>query len=211
MLGSIEGVVFLDRILLLLSPPVCAACDAALRRDAVFCAPCHGTLEPPPALPAGVTAACAYGGAVADAVRRLKFQKRVDLMRPLRRLIVENLPCPDDIDLVAPVSAHVNRLRARGFDPAALLARAVAAALNRPLEVELLTRVVDTPHLSSLTAEDRPEAVRGAFVARPVDDLHVLLVDDVRTTGATLEAASHALRGQGATVRSHVLAATPLG
>ncbi len=194
----------------LLAPPVCAACDEPLRRDAVFCRACLDSLEPPPPLPPTITASCAYGGAVAEAIRRMKFGKRADVIRPLRRLVVERLPDADDIDLVAPVPAHVRRLRQRGFDQAALLARAVAEALRRPLSVELLTRTLDTPHLASMEADDRVRAIQGAFRARPAEGLRVLLVDDVRTTGATLDAAAEPLARQGAIVRANVLAATPL-
>lgn len=204
--------VVLDRLLELLSPPRCAGCERRLRRDAVFCAVCLASLTPPDPLPQGVTASFGFGGALADAIRRFKYADRPDLARPLGRLAREGLPEPAQIDLVAPVPLHPARLRTRGFDQAALLARAVARALDRPFSATLLARVIDTPHLAALDASARASAVRGAFVVtRGSASLgaRVLLVDDVRTTGATLRAAAVAVVAAGLVARTHVLAATP--
>lgn len=200
-----------DALLSLLSPPRCSACDRRLGRDAVFCASCLSTLERPAALPAAITASFAFGGALAEVIRRWKYGLRGDLARPLRRLVVEGLPDPRAIDLVAPVPLHVARLRTRGFDQAALLAAAVARALDRPLARSLVTRVIETPQLVGLDLAARSAAVRGAFVAGRCRGLRVLIVDDVRTTGATLDSAITALLDAGASPRAHVLAATPRG
>lgn len=196
----------------LLAPPRCAACDAPLGRDAALCARCLDTLEPPAKLPEGSSASFAYGGAIAEAIRATKYGPHPERLRALGRLIVEGLDrtALADVEAVAPVPLHAARLRARGFDQAAVLAQAVARALGKPCDVSLLGRAVDTPHLAALDAEGRAEAVADAFVLRrravpPV----VLLIDDVRTTGATLDAAAAPLRAAGARVRTHVLAATP--
>lgn len=196
----------------LLAPPRCAACDERLARDAALCARCLETAEPPSELPAGVSASFAYGGAIAEAIRATKYGPRPERLRALRRLIVEGLDraALAEIACVAPVPLHRARLRTRGFDQAAILAQAVARALGRPCDVALLGRAIDTPHLAALDAKGRLEAVDGAFVLRRrVAPAAVLLIDDVRTTGATLEAAAAPLRAAGAVVRAHVLAATP--
>lgn len=198
-----------DRILGVFAPPRCAACDAYLGRDSVFCAGCVPTLDEPPPLPFGVTASFSFGGALAEAIRRFKYLRRADLARPLGRAIVHALPDAMPIDVVAPAPLHVRRLVDRGFDQAALLARSVARALDRPLDVELLTRVVDTPRLATMSASDRRAVVARAFVARRCKGLRVLIVDDVHTTGATLGAARHAVEAAGGTASAHVLAATP--
>lgn len=198
-----------DAALLLLSPPKCAACDRRLAVDAALCAACVSTLEPSPSLPDGITASFAYGGALSEAIHRFKYGGREELARPLGRLIVEGLPDPLDLDVIAPVPLHVARLRKRGFDQATLLAYAVAKALARPLLVDLLDRIVDTPQLAHLDRAARAQAVTAAFRARPASGLRVLLVDDVRTTGATLDAATTVLAAAGAVVTAHVLAATP--
>jgi ComF family protein len=197
-----------------LAPPRCAACDESLRREAAFCARCFATLEPAPALPPRTTASFAYGGAIAEAIRGAKYGPHPERMRALARLVVEGLDARAhaDVDVVAPVPLHRARLRTRGFDQAALLAQAVARALGRPCDVALLGRAVDTPHLAALDASGRTQAVSGAFVlARRRAPRVVLLVDDVRTTGATLEAAAAPLLEKDAIVHAHVLAATPRG
>lgn len=206
--GIVAGVV--DRFLGVLSRPRCAACDALLGRDAVFCARCVSTLEPPPPTPSGVTASFAFGGAIAEAIRRFKYAPRPDLARPLGRAIVQGLPDARTIDVVAPIPLHPLRLRERGFDQAALLARSVATALDRPIAYEILTRVVHTPQLAALGAERRRAIVEGAFVADPRKcGPNVLLVDDVMTTGATISAATRAVVSAGGAASAHVLAATP--
>jgi len=189
---------------------MCAACDAALAREAVFCASCFATLEPAPPLPHGATASFAYGGAIGEAIRGCKYRRRVDRLRLLARLIIVRLPT-EPVDVVAPVPLHRARLRERGFDQAAILARAVALALRKPLDVDVVRRVIDTPHLAELDAKGRSAAVEGAFVAQRGAGLRVLLVDDVRTTGATIDAAADAIARAGGSARSHVLAATPRG
>lgn len=173
----------------------------------MFCAACVATLEPPPPLPDGVSASFAYGGALSEAIRACKYRGRVDRLRLLARLVVVRLP-KTAIDVVAPVPLHVARLRERGFDQAAILAQAVARALGRPCAIDLVTRVVDTPHLAGLDLAGRSAAIAGAFVAREQRG-HVLLVDDVYTTGATLGAAAAAVAAAGGRASTHVLAATP--
>ena len=197
-----------DALFAVLAPPRCAGCDERLARDAVFCAACMTTLDPPPSLPSGTSASFAFGGAIAEAIRRYKFGPRPELARPLGRAIVESLPSPRDVDLVAPVPLHPRRLRARGFDQATLLARAVARRLGRPLVLDRLARVTDTPQLARIDAEARQRAVAGAFCARLCDGVRVLLIDDVRTTGATLDAAARAIAAVGGRASAHVLAAT---
>lgn len=198
-----------DGLVRVLAPPCCASCDTPLAREAVFCAPCLATLLPAPRLPQGTTASFAYGGALADAIRTAKYEGRVDRLRQLSHAIAHRLPRASEVDVVAPVPLHVSRLRARGFDQSAVLARAVGRALDKPVEHELLTRRVATPQLALLDAEGRARAVGGAFVARRLAGERVLLVDDVRTTGATLNAAFAAVEAGGGKALAHVLAATP--
>lgn len=200
-----------DRLLGVLAPPRCAACDALLRREAVFCAGCVATLEDPPPLPDRVTASFAFGGALADAVRTAKYKGRLDRLRLLGHAMRAHLPGRTAIDVVAPVPLHPVRLRFRGYDQAAVLAFVVARTLERPCDPDLVTRVVDTPHLAELDAPGRAEAVRGAFIARSCAGKRVLLVDDVYTTGATIGAAMAAIEAAGGIARAHVLAATPRG
>jgi ComF family protein len=104
-------------------------------------------------------------------------------------------------DVVVPVPLHPSRLRQRGYNQAELIARPVARLLGIPCRSYLLVRTRPRPDKLRLTRRERWETVRGAYAPREgaqVDKLRVLLVDDVFTTGATLDACSRALRRVGA-------------
>jgi competence protein ComFC len=106
------------------------------------------------------------------------------------------------VDAVVPVPLHSSRLRERGYNQAELIARPLARSLGVPLRSYLLVRTRPRPDKLRLTRRERWETVRGAYAMREgtqVDKLRVLLVDDVFTTGATLDACSRALRRAGAT------------
>jgi ComF family protein len=104
-------------------------------------------------------------------------------------------------DVVVPVPLHRQRERERGYNQAELVAKPLARKLGLPYRAVLLTRTKPRPDKHILSLDERWESVRGAFATRPgskVDNLRVLLVDDVMTTGATLDACAKALRGAGA-------------
>ena len=104
-------------------------------------------------------------------------------------------------DVVVPVPLHRQRERERGYNQADLIARPLARKLGLPYRAVLLMRTKPRPDKHILSLEERWDSVRGAFATRPgtqVDNLRVLLVDDVMTTGATLDACAKALRGAGA-------------
>jgi ComF family protein len=104
-------------------------------------------------------------------------------------------------NLVVPVPLHPERQRERGFNQAELLARVVARGLGLPMDEKAIARQKPRPPKLRLSRHERWEVVRGAYAATPgrrIDNRRVLLVDDVFTTGATLDACSRALRSAGA-------------
>jgi ComF family protein len=106
-----------------------------------------------------------------------------------------------EADLIVPVPLHKARRRERGYNQAELIARPLAGLLRLPFAAKALIRTRPRPGVLRLTRKQRWEAVRGAFEpsqASEVDKRRVLLVDDVFTTGATLDACSRALRQAGA-------------
>ncbi len=106
-----------------------------------------------------------------------------------------------EVDAVAPVPQHATRLRERGYNQAELIARPLARMVGVPYRAFLLVRSKPRPEKLKLTVRERWRTVRGAYDIREgarVDNLRVLLVDDVLTTGATLDACSRALRHAGA-------------
>lgn len=141
---------------------------------------------------------------MADAVQRLKYAGRSDLARPLGEALASSCHAYAGlVDAVVAIPLHQDRLRERGFNQSALLAGPVARALGVPLRGGALRRVRPTVAQASLPREDRLANVRGAFRAGPRVGKRgrglgrVLLVDDVRTTGATLASAAMALLDAG--------------
>ncbi|MGB0036299.1 MAG: ComF family protein [Candidatus Acidiferrales bacterium] len=104
-------------------------------------------------------------------------------------------------DVVVPVPLHADRLRERGYNQAELIARPLARRLGLKLGSYLLARIRPRPPQLILSRSERWSSVRGAYATREgvrVDKLRVLLIDDVLTTGATLDACAAALRKAGA-------------
>ncbi len=104
-------------------------------------------------------------------------------------------------DVLIPVPLDSARLRERGYNQAELIARPLARMLGIPFRSYLLVRTKPRPDKIRLTRRERWETVRGAYATHKsaqVDKLRVLLVDDVFTTGATLDACSRALKQAGA-------------
>lgn len=139
----------------------------------------------------------AYEGALRSVVHALKYQERRSVATRLGLLMrASGVDVLADADGVVPIPLHPRRQWERGFNQAAEL----AAHLGVPI-VHALRRTRATPSQVSLPAEERRENVRGAFApARhaPVRGLRLVLVDDVSTTGATLEACAEVLREAGA-------------
>jgi ComF family protein len=199
---------------------LCRRCDAALPRLARnLCLRCQSATAAGPgdlcracAAAASPLAACVAAVAFADDVegwiRRFKYPRKgiagLDpgagaVARALVREAGGRCPGPPPA-LVVPVPLHPHRLRARGFNPAARLARALARDIAARMDPVALRRVRDTPSQTGLDRRERQRNVRGAFRAR--DGLRlparVWLVDDVVTTGSTLAEAARALRRAGA-------------
>ena len=115
--------------------------------------------------------------------------------------LIERQPQGFAADAVVPVPLDRGRLRERGYNQAELIAKPLARMLGIPFRSYLLVRLRPRPSQLRLTRRERWETVRGAYATHKtarVDKLRVLLVDDVFTTGATLDACSRALKGAGA-------------
>lgn len=181
-----------------LTPPLCDACGAAMpswRMSSLQqrrCARCRRAVR---ALDRS-RALGAYEGTLRGIVHALKYGRRSSLARPLgARLRKEGADVLAGADLLAPVPLHPRRRRQRGFNQAELLARHIGGPVGTPL-----ARVRDTWSQTSLPEAQRHRNVRGAFAATdlPVAGCCVVLIDDVTTTGATLEACARVLKASGA-------------
>lgn len=145
-----------------------------------------------------------YGSVASRAVLMLKYEQVTPLgawFAQSLATLVDRDPGSFAADVVVPVPLHAARHRERGYNQAELIARPLARLLDLPFRSYLLVRTKPRPDKLKLTIRERWRTVRGAYAAREgtqVDKLRVLLVDDVFTTGATLDACSRALRKAGA-------------
>jgi ComF family protein len=201
--------------------PVCAACNRPLdtpTRGAV-CESCWCAVVPttalgcdafPPLIPLA-TAIGPYEGALKAVVHALKYDPRPTIARHLAmRMWMAGAEVLDGADAVVPVPLHRARERTRGFNQARELAR----HLGLPV-LDALVRKRQTLPQADLPAEKRRANVRGAFGlshdAGTLDGMVVVLVDDVSTTGATLNACAAPLLDAGAKeVRALTAARAPL-
>jgi ComF family protein len=148
---------------------------------------------------------------MASAIVLLKYQEVLPLGRWFAKRLLEVARAHAQeysVDVVVPVPLHPARFRERGYNQAELIARPLARHVGLPCRSFLLVRTRPRPDKLRLTLRERWRSVRGAYAIRQgtrVDNLRVLLVDDVLTTGATLDACSRALKRAGA---SYVAALT---
>jgi ComF family protein len=149
-------------------------------------------------------AAVVYEGASRDLIHAFKYRNKTHLRRPLALLTIERLSgfvalrAPD---LLIPVPLHRRRLRSRGFNQAVLLGELYSTHWRIPLDRHNLRRTRWTEPQVNLSAGDRRANVRGAFSIRNPDLVRgrrVLLVDDVLTTGSTVEECALVLKSAGA-------------
>jgi ComF family protein len=173
----------------------CPTCALPLPAPAPACGAC---LQRPPPLDA-IHAAFVYVQPLDRLLPRFKFHGDLAAGRLLAQLMADAFAGTDRPEAVVPVPLHRRRLRSRGYDQALELARPLAHALGLPLRADALCRVRATAAQSELSALARRRNVRDAFVVAGAAKLpaHVVLVDDVMTTGATLHAAAKALRRAG--------------
>lgn len=186
-----------------IEPPCCSTCGLPLPSfEPPALAPprrCYACLTAPPAYDYA-RAACSYAGVLRDALHALKFGGNRALARPLATLVLEQhggLLGPH-VDALVPVPLAAERARARGFNQSALLASHLAAASGLPTRPRWLSRRRATRPQTELTAGERSRNVADAFAASPrAAGAHVVLVDDIVTTGATAAECARTLRAAG--------------
>ena len=187
--------------------PACTRCALPLP-SAGTCGRC---LRRPPPLDS-VHACLRYATPVDQLLPRFKFHQDLAAGHLLAQLMRLHHPVLSPDTCLVPVPLHPKRLRQRGYDQALELARPLSRQLKLGLDSGLLRRIRDTQAQSDLEANARRRNLRHAFQASPrhTPPRHVVLLDDVMTTGATLHAAARALRRVGVErVDAWVCARTP--
>ena len=187
-----------------IGPPFCGTCGLPLPSfDPAACAVsvrCHACLTSAPPFEYA-RAAGAYAGILRDALHALKFDGKRALARPLGDLVLEACGAllGPQVDALVPVPLAHERERERGFNQAGLLAGYLAAASGLPVKPRWLWRRRRTRPQTELTAAERRANVARAFAASPhAAGAHVVLVDDIVTTGATAAECARTLRAAGA-------------
>jgi ComF family protein len=176
-------------------PPFCALCGDRVDR-ATLCRRCQAD----PLRIDGIRSVCYFEGSVRKAVHGLKYEGIRALEEPLGGLLADYWRTHElTFDVIAPVPLHQARLRQRGYNQAGLLAQELARRVECAYEPDALIRHRATVSQVDLDAHERRENVRDAFrCAVDVSDRRVLLIDDVCTTGSTLEACATPLYEAGA-------------
>jgi len=193
----------LDAVLNLLFPPHCVGCGV---HGVWLCPVCLDQVlfyEPPwpaffeeaqPLL--GARAAAHLSGPLREALHRFKYAGLRALAVDLGEMLYDAWDAePWPVDVVVPVPLHPRRLRERGYNQSALLARELSRRTGLPVVERTLQRITPTPPQVGLSASQRAANVQGAFRCgdEGLRGRSVLLIDDVMTTGATLRACGEAL------------------
>lgn len=142
-----------------------------------------------------------YENRYREVLHRLKFRKQGWLTPALVDLMIDFFPWEEEIDLIIPVPLHKNRLRERGFNQSALLARELARRTNLSQNTGVLLRQLDTPHQTGLDISSRRTNLLDAFIIADnaeIEGKSILLIDDTLTTGTTFFQCAKTLHKGGA-------------
>ena len=181
---------------------ICRICGTAIPSGTAASFVCECCAEKPPAYEFA-RSALRFSPPVDTLVEDFKYRHAIWLTEDLADFLegaVRAGLAAAAIDVIVPVPLHPRRFRKRGYNQCALLARSLGGRLDRRVDEASLRRVRDTPQQARLSAEERRRNLKGAFEARSpmLRGRTVLLVDDVATTGSTLDECAKTLSGAGA-------------
>lgn len=191
------------------SQDICEPCQHRLPRNLYCCYRCAEIFPAPTAIPTlcgrciaetpafdETYAPFIYQDEIRHLVTGLKFGAQFKNARLLGGLLAEYLQkTAETPDLIIPVPLHPARYRERGFNQALEIARIVSKTMAIPLDYSSCIRLKDTPHQTGLTAKKRKQNLRRAFaLKKPIVANHVAILDDVMTTGSTVNALANALK-----------------
>ena len=178
-------------------PPLCPRCGRP-QPSGILCPGCVGWQ----AEIDGIRSPFRFDGVMRQAIYQLKYRNLRALVVPLAKLLHDYLstnPVPGEA--LVPVPLHQKRLRERGYNQSSLLARELGKLINLPVVDNCLIRLRHAPpQARTSTVDERRSNVAGAFTCHDhgLQDKQVLLIDDVSTSGATLDACARALKAAGA-------------
>ena len=176
--------------------PLCQRCGATVSEGNL----CRACINRPLTID-GIRSVFLFQGTVRQAILQLKYKHLKSLAAPLSQLLAEYLSShPMQGEVLIPVPIFPKRLRQRGYNQASLLAQELGKLVGLPISEDTLIRVKDAlPQARTSSAVERRLNVRDAFAChRTLEGKQILLIDDVCTTGATLDACAIALKAAGA-------------
>ncbi len=179
-------------------PPICPKCGKP-QSSGTLCPGCIGRQTEID----GIRSPFRFDGVVRQAIHQLKYKNLRTLSVPLSELLKDYLatnPVPGQV--LVPVPLHPKRIRERGYNQSSLLAHKLGKLINLPIVDDCLIRLRPTPpQTKTSTVAERQSNVAKAFSCRDhrLQDKQVLLIDDVSTSGATLNTCAMALKAAGAT------------
>ena len=180
-----------------INPPICPICGNPNGNEE----PCQRCQVSRPQY-ASLRSHTVYNGSIREAIHRLKYRRDIGLGEALARPMLTSLQKLNwSLDIITSVPLGLARFEERGYNQATLLARPIALSLNLPFSSRILTRTRETRTQVGLTVTERQENMVDAFRANSKlsTGKNILVVDDVATSGATLNACAKALLNGGAT------------
>lgn len=199
---------------------ICSQCISDLPWQTRSCCPqcgvisvqgeiCGHCLKSPPAFD-HTQSVCNYEYPLNAILQQYKYGNKLIVAELFGKLLADALPRTDLPDVIIPMPLHPHRLKERGFNQAVEMARVTARELKLKLDVSICRRTLLSPPQASLPLKQRVKNMRNAFACDgQLNGLRVALVDDVMTTGASLNALAAAIKKAGAsTVDCWVIART---
>jgi len=170
---------------------------------------CGQCLQAPPAFDA-TRSLFQYRFPLSATLQQYKYGQLLPLARTMGLLLAEHVGRHSAADCIIPMPLHRKRLQERSFNQSAEIARIVSKQLHIPLELQACTRIKPTPPQASLPYKQRIKNMQGAFACQAeLTDMRVILLDDVMTTGASLNALAKTVKAAGASrVECWVIART---
>jgi ComF family protein len=195
------------------SRDICHSCYRHLHRNNPCCYRCAEPFE----MPTAITVLCGrcqnrapaydrtyapfiHQGAMRHLITSLKFRAHYKNARLLGQLLAEHIrETAERPDCVMPVPLHKTRYRQRGFNQSIEIARTVARELQLPIDLSSCRRHRNTPHQTNLPAKQRRKNLKNAFsLVKPIQAKHIAIIDDVMTTGSTVDELAALLKKAGA-------------
>lgn len=208
----------LRALLEILFPPRCIFCGEfiGVGKDMEICAQCHDKIEfftdsenlfernLKKRYCDRIICVCSYSGIIRQSLVRFKFMNKPSYYRALSKLLAEKVNRVTDcrkFDIIVSVPMHKQKQNIRGYNQALLLSRGLSSELKIPEKSKLILRVMKTQSQSLLSKKGRHENIKNAFAVRNIHELEgksILLVDDILTTGSTVEECGRILKDAGA-------------